>query len=97
MDECTCKNCSRVNCKMRYEPSRICCSLWHPKSNSAWIPCSERLPVLYVPVIILTDDGSYAIAHVTGNENEYLWFGDGGHYSKDYVLFWMPLPEPPKE
>lgn len=64
---------------------------------SRWIPCSERLPVLYDPVIILTDDGSYAIAHVTGNEDEYLWFGDGGHYSKDYVLFWMPLPEPPKE
>ena len=67
------------------------------KRKDRWIPCSERLPVLYVPVMILTDDGSYAIAHVTGNEDEYLWFGDGGHYSKDYVLFWMPLPEPPKE
>lgn len=63
---------------------------------SEWISCSDRLPVLYVPVMILTDDGSYAIAHVTENEDEYLWFGDGGHYSKDYVLFWMPLPEPPK-
>lgn len=62
-----------------------------------WIPCSERLPVLYVPVMILTDDGSYAIAHVTENEDEYLWFGDGGHYSKDYVLFWMPLPDPPEK
>lgn len=61
-----------------------------------WIPCSEMLPVLYVPVMILTDDGSYAIAHVTENEDEYLWVGDGGHYSKDYVLFWMTLPEPPK-
>lgn len=61
-----------------------------------WIPCSERLPVLYVPVMILTDDGSYAIAHGTENEDEYFWFGDGGHYSKDYVLFWMPLPEPPE-
>lgn len=62
-----------------------------------WIPCSERLPVLYVPVMILTDYGSYAIAHVTENDDEYLWFGDGGHYSKDYVLFWMPLPEPPEK
>lgn len=62
-----------------------------------WIPCSERLPVLYDPVMILTDDGSCAIAHMTENEDEYLWFGDGGHYSKDYVLFWMPLPEPPEK
>jgi hypothetical protein len=54
------------------------------------------MPVLYDPVMILTDDGSYAIAHVTENEDEYLWFGDGGHYSKDYVLFWMPLPEIPE-
>ena len=52
MAECTCKNCSRVNCKMRYEPSRICCSLWYPKSNSAWIPCSERMPDDIKPVLI---------------------------------------------
>ncbi len=64
------------------------------KSN--WIPCSERMPVRCDPVMILTDDGSYAIAHTTENEDEYLWFGDGGHYSKDCVLFWMSLPEPPK-
>ena len=73
------------------------CELLHVPAVNRWIPCSERLPVLYVPVMILTDDGSYAIAHVTGNEDEYLWFGEGGHYSKDYVRFWMPLPEPPKE
>lgn len=74
-----------------------CSTVKNIPAVNRWIPCSERLPVLYVPVMILTDDGSYAIAHVTGNEDEYLWFGDGGHYSKDYVLFWMPLPEPPKE
>ena len=61
-----------------------------------WIPCSERLPVRYENVLILTDDASYSIAHVTSNEDEYLWFGDGGHYSKDFVLYWMPLPEPPE-
>lgn len=61
-----------------------------------WIPCSERMPAMCENVMILTDDDLYAIAHVTGNEDDCLWFGDGGHYSKDYVLFWMPLPEPPE-
>ena len=51
----------------------------------------------YQDVLIFTDDGSTVIAHTTGNEDEYLWFGDGGHYGKDFVLYWMPLPEPPKD
>ena len=50
-----------------------------------WIPVSERLPEVNVPVLVY--DGDY----VDGRE-----FYDLSYVSKYGVTHWMPLPEPPK-
>ena len=50
-----------------------------------WIPVSERLPEVNVPVLVY--DGKY----VDGRE-----FYDLSYVSKYGVTHWMPLPEPPK-
>ena len=50
-----------------------------------WIPVSERLPEVNVPVLVY--NGEY----VDGRE-----FYDLSYVSKYGVTHWMPLPEPPK-
>lgn len=64
-----------------------------------WIPCSERLPEVYVDVIVSDTDGDVEIAKSTlswGCDNHTRttewWYGDW----KIDVTAWMPLPEPYK-
>ena len=63
-----------------------------------WIPYSERLPELNVPV--LTQWGVYYSGEIR-IEILYLnelgrWYGDSGE-PNGKVIAWMPLPEPYKE
>ena len=58
---------------------------------SDWIPCSERMPEIDVPVLVHTGNGMY-IDHTYD-------FGDGVSFYDDlYGEFtnWMPLPEIPE-
>ena len=57
-----------------------------------WIPCSERMPELDVPVLVHTGNGM-DIDHTYD-------FGDGVSFYDDlYGEFthWMPLPAPPQD
>ena len=59
---------------------------------SDWIPCSERMPEIDVPVLVHTGNGM-DIDHTYD-------FGDGVSFYDDlYGEFthWMPLPAPPTE
>ena len=63
-----------------------------------WIPCSERLPELTIPV--LTQWGVY---YSGGIRIEILYLNEFGRWNGDLgepngkVIAWMPLPEPYKE
>ena len=57
-----------------------------------WIPCSERMPELNVPVLVHTGS-RMEIDHTYD-------FGDGASFYNDLyddVTHWMPLPAPPTE
>lgn len=59
---------------------------------SHWIPVTERLPELCVPVIVCRDDGKVEQGvYFTSNG----WWKVFGARTKR-VTHWQPLPEPPK-
>lgn len=64
-----------------------------PSAQPGWIPCSERLPA---------DDGGYLITAIKEDKlitHVGIWY-KGDHWvlmPREYVLAWMPLPEPYKE
>jgi hypothetical protein len=72
---------------------------------SEWISVEDRLPAYGEPVLIV---GNGVTQHITymldGNDDEADWF-EPYYFEHDdelkvlaiKVLFWMPLPEPPKE
>lgn len=57
-----------------------------------WIPCSVRLPVQDVPVLVYFDGGYADVVSIN-----YRGTWDDGNYFHDLkgVTHWMPLPEPP--
>lgn len=59
-----------------------------------WISCSERLPEIGQYVICQCRAG---IIDVLALDNDGIWFHDTEQeYYHDYVIAWMPLPEPAK-
>ena len=92
--ECTCRNCGgREKCIIRFERLRICCSLWRPKS--IWIPCSERMPEVGIPVLIY--DKHHKAFFVAKLDEDYFGFSSTMWHHPADVPFWMPLPEAPRE
>lgn len=57
-----------------------------------WIPCSERLPVAYVEVLVCQLYGDVPfIAYVDSKRR---WCTEGFFISEDYEpIAWMPLPK----
>ena len=65
-----------------------------PSDIPQWIPCSERLPEIGQYVICQCRAG---IIDVLALDNDGIWFHDTEQeYYHDYVIAYMPLPEPYK-
>lgn len=66
---------------------------------SQWIKCSELMPELGKPVLVVSSMGGVV------QNNVYEWDGvtwcdflaDYGEHAKEVFSHWMPLPEPPQE
>lgn len=65
-----------------------------PVTPDGWISCSERMPPQDDWILIYSKHGEYMAGQVQG---EYVELSDGTLSWLGNVLFWMPLPEPPKE
>ncbi|HBB0884412.1 TPA: ead/Ea22-like family protein [Escherichia coli] len=64
-----------------------------PVTTDGWISCSERMPPQDDWILIYSKHGEYMAGQVQG---EYVELSDGTLSWLGNVLFWMPLPEPPK-
>ncbi|EEW3296232.1 TPA: DUF551 domain-containing protein [Escherichia coli] len=81
------------------EPVSQTCKLNKLSSNSPvtparWISCSTRIPAQDDWILIYSKHGEYMAGQVQG---EYVELSDGTLSWLGNALFWMPLPEPPKE
>ncbi|WP_251032652.1 dATP/dGTP pyrophosphohydrolase domain-containing protein [Escherichia coli] len=65
-----------------------------PGTPDSWISCSERMPAQDDWILIYSKHGEYMAGQVQG---EYVELSDGTLSWLGNALFWMPLPEPPKE
>ncbi len=65
-----------------------------PVTPDGWISCSERMPPQDDWILIYSKHGEYMAGQVQG---EYVELSDGTLSWLGNALFWMPLPEPPKE
>ena len=65
-----------------------------PVTQDGWISCSERMPAQDDWILIYSKHGEYMAGQVQG---EYVELSDGTLSWLGNALFWMPLPEPPKE
>lgn len=70
----------------------------HALKESRWIPCSEKLPEVNIPVL-----AQWRIYYSGENRIEILCLNDLGRWHGDLgepngkVIAWMPLPEPYRE
>ena len=64
-----------------------------PVTPDSWISCSDRMPPQDDWILIYSKHGEYMAGQVQG---EYVELSDGTLSWLGNVLFWMPLPEPPK-
>ncbi|HFP9685516.1 TPA: DUF551 domain-containing protein [Escherichia coli] len=66
----------------------------YPVTPDGWISCSTRIPAQDDWILIYSKHGEYMAGQVQG---EYVELSDGTLSWLRSALFWMPLPEPPKE
>jgi len=62
-------------------------------SENRWIPVTERLPEPATCVLVYDAGGNMTVDFLvtSGDVEKYFWL------AKYRILFWMPLPEPPKK
>ncbi|EPX1071777.1 DUF551 domain-containing protein [Escherichia coli] len=65
-----------------------------PVTPDGWISCSDRMPAQDDWILIYSKHGEYMAGQVQG---EYVELSDGTLSWLGNALYWMPLPEPPKE
>lgn len=79
----------------RYEKDYKALCAYLPK----WIPVSEEIPKEFHNVLCYTDAYDMFIATYYGldGDGEPIFDDNNGDYWEGNVIYWMPLPEPPKE
>lgn len=60
--------------------------------NATWISVNDRLPELYVDVLVFTKGGTIVIDYLDVDAMVYENF----HNHWNYVTHWMPLPQKPE-
>lgn len=67
------------------------------KEQTTWIPVRDRLPEMYVNVLVYTECKNTFIVSMVSIDGTEKWEDDYGYYLDEVVTHWRPLPEPPKE
>ena len=81
------------NIKAKLEPSYFIECIDYLKSlNDGWIPCEERLPKLYEPVLVCNKEGRVFIRCINWISNGRAKIPYWSQYSSGIVA-WQPLPQ----
>lgn len=73
----------------------IVCPHCHEYTGQPWVSVKDRLPELYTDVLCF--DGDISIGYFSGNEWTIIETEWPGIVEYANVIYWMPLPKPPKE
>ena len=66
--------------------------------NGEWINIRDKLPKIYADVLVIDVSGTMYVCSLLERDGEYYWeYMDGDITPLDCCLWWMPLPEPPRE
>ena len=68
---------------------------WDAPTVNRWIPCSERMPEVGIPVLIY--DKHHKAFFVAKLDEDYFGFSSNMWHHPADVPFWMPLPDAPRE
>lgn len=72
-----------------------------PSAEPEWIPVSDRLPVVDIPVLVTNGSEMWVCSLFESpdlQDGEYQWEDNYGHWQDfDAWTAWMPLPEPYKD
>lgn len=67
------------------------------RSESSWIPCSERMPEAGLSKWVLVSDVDGFVFMATRDLHNWESFNDGLPIDFETITHWMPRPHPPKE
>lgn len=62
--------------------------------KNEWISVDDRLPEAYNEVLVFAKYGLIEICYFHNGEN--IWVHGCGHFDREDITHWMPLPEFPK-
>lgn len=90
-----CDNCETVNADCAHYPCSRYVAVENLPPAQQWIPCSERPPKVREWVLCQCRAGIMDVLRLTEDGD---WNKDYPHtdYMRNFVIAWMPLPEPYK-
>ena len=91
-----------ISCSCKLEPGtcgdiNTAIAAWNTRAAPCWIPVSERLPEVDVPVLVIGENCYNQKVVVVRHLTDFGWYDENDDYLMAFVTHWMPLPEPPKE
>ena len=70
---------------------------WNTRAAPRWIPVTERLPEVDVPVLVIGENCYNQKVVVVRHLTDFGWYDENDDYLMAFVTHWMPLPALPKE
>ena len=61
-----------------------------------WISVKDDLPLFNTDVLVYDESGDILVAYRKNFYGIWHWVDSYGFDTVDEILYWMPLPEPPK-
>lgn len=89
--------CTNQDCFAYAIPMYFCKGALPTRAEPRWIPVTERLPEVDVPVLVIGENCYNQKVVVVRHLTDFGWYDENDDYLMAFVTHWMPLPEPPKE
>ena len=80
-------------------PTSDYCKGWNDAVDAMpkWISTNKKLPKVCENVLVAIPHSSYGFSLHVGMRWDECWWVESAEWDYDYILYWQPLPELPKE